>query len=101
MKRFALIFVCLALLNFNAFLAHDALIGGSAEAGKVENGKYFVGHHGHYTEVSRSAYQFSRWHEFSAVIMFVIAFFIAGDMVLSKSQWGNSNWSSRRKSKAK
>jgi hypothetical protein len=82
-------------------MVHDALIGGSAGVGKIENGKYFVGHHGHFTEVSRSAYQFSRWHEFTAGIMFVIALFIILDMVLSKRKWGDMNWGNTRRAKSK
>jgi hypothetical protein len=93
MRRFACIFVCLTLVNVSAWFIHDHLIGGNAGIGKIENGKYYVGSHGHYTEVSREAFQFSRWHEASAVMMFLIAMFILLDMALSKSKWGDSKWS--------
>ena len=40
-------------------------IGGDAVEGKSENGKYFVGHRGIFTEVSHGVYQFSRFHSYS------------------------------------
>jgi hypothetical protein len=101
MKRFACMLVCVGLLNFCAFMAHDSLIGGSAGLGKVENGKYYVGSHGHYTEVSQAAFEFSKWHEVSALLMFLVAMLILMDMIFSKSKWGNFKWSdctSRKKS---
>ncbi len=88
MKNIARIFVWLALLNFFAFMVHDALIGGSADLGKVQDGKYYVASHGHYTEVSRAAFRFSWWHEASAVGMFLIMIPIVLDMTCSKRKWG-------------
>ena len=88
MKLIARVFVCLALLNLFAFMIHDAVIGGSAGIGKVQDGKYYVGSHGHYTEVSRAAFRFSWWHEASAVGMFLITIPIVLDMTLSKRKWG-------------
>jgi len=88
MKLVARIFVCLAVLNCLAFIIHDALIGGSASIGRVENGEYYVGSHGHYTEVSRAAFRSSWWHEASAVGMFLIIIPIVLDMNLSKRKWG-------------
>ena len=88
MKLLARIFVCLAMLNCFAFMIHDALIGGSAGIGRVEDGKYYVGSHGRYTEVSRAAFRFSWWHEASAVGMFLIMIPIVLDMNLSKRKWG-------------
>lgn len=90
MKRVACIFVCLALLNFCAFAVHDGILGGSASIGRVENGRYYVGSHGHYTEVSEAAFRFCWWHEASAVAMFLIAMLIVLDMNLSKRKWGFS-----------
>ena len=88
MKLTARIFVCMAMLNFFAFMIHDALIGGSAGNGKVQAGKYYVGSHGHYTEVSRAAFRFSWWHEASAVGMFLFMIPIVLDMNFSKRPWG-------------
>ena len=88
MKLVARIFVCLAVVNFFAFMIHDALIGGSAGIGRVENGKYYVGSHGRYTEVSRAAFRFSWWHEPSAVGMFLVMILIVLDMNLSKRKCG-------------
>ena len=36
--------------------------GGSASNGKIENGKYYLGEHGTYTEVSEEWFDISLWH---------------------------------------
>jgi hypothetical protein len=44
-----------------ATIAHPLVLGGGADAGKVEDGRYFVGSAGHrYTEVSGAAWRVSR-----------------------------------------
>jgi hypothetical protein len=54
--------VAVALLNFFAFLFVSSKIGGTAVNGYVANGKYFVGEHGVYTEVSRGIWFYSYAH---------------------------------------
>jgi len=90
MKPFIRVLFCLAWLNICAVMVHDGVIGGSAGIGKVENGKYYVGSHGHYTEVSRSAFQFSKWHEWSGAASFLIVFFVMVDLALSKGKQANN-----------
>ena len=90
LKRFAATFVCLTLINICFLMVRDPIIGGSAGLGKIENGKYYVGSHGRYTEVTRNVYLFSRWHEASALIMFIASAFIVLDMQFSKRKWGIS-----------
>ena len=68
-------------------------MGGSAGAGKVENGKYYLGSHGHYTEVTRSTFLTSKGIEGGAILMFLIALLISLDMVFSKRKWGDQKWS--------
>ena len=41
--------VVLAILNFCCFIGSDVVSGGSADAGKVQGGRYYVGEHGRYT----------------------------------------------------
>jgi hypothetical protein len=97
MKPFTRVLFCLALLNVCAFTVHDAVLGGSASIGKVENGTYYVSSHGHYTEVSRSTFQFSKWLALSGVVSFFIAFFIGLDGALSKQKRGDYDSSSRNR----
>ena len=97
--RIACILVCLGFLNINAFMFHNTLIGGSAGLGKVENGKYYVGSHGHYTEVSKSAFQLDKWLEASSMVSILIIFLFGLNMVLSKRNWGDLKWSDCRKRK--
>jgi hypothetical protein len=68
MKRLAYSLIFVAWLNGCSFFIHESVLGGSATNGKIENGHYYVGSHGRYTEVSRSTWQFSRWHEYSAIL---------------------------------
>ena len=44
------------LLVSVAFFGITIPVGGTAQNGKVENGHFFIGQHGHYREVSRTAY---------------------------------------------
>ena len=44
-------FICVA-----AFLPLSTSLGGTAQNGKIEAGRYFLGQHGVYTEVSRTGY---------------------------------------------
>src|SRR5882762_10146722 len=84
MRRFSTIVFVVAWLNGCAFAVHDTVLGGSASNGKVENGKYYVSSHGHYTEVSRSAFEFCKWHEWSAAGLILLALFVGLDGALSK-----------------
>lgn len=97
--RIACILFCLSLLSFCGFEICSGLHGGSASAGKTENGKYYVGEHGHYTEVTRSTFHFSEATESIAVISFLVAFVIALDMVLSKRKWGDLKWNNSNRKK--
>jgi hypothetical protein len=58
-------------LNMTVFFLTSALIGGTAQNGKSENGKFYVGEHSRYTEVSKTMYEFSSAHFFFTIITFV------------------------------
>jgi hypothetical protein len=54
--------VLLGIANFTTFWFATMAMGGSALNGKVEDGHYFLGEHGKYTEVTSRQFQFSAWH---------------------------------------
>jgi hypothetical protein len=85
-KRTATLIALLCWLNGCSFLVHTSIIGGGASNGKIENGKYYVGDHGRYTEVSHSAYRFSWWHELSAAVSILVFMYIALDQSLSRKR---------------
>ncbi len=72
--------VNIGLLNILAFLLVTTFLGGDATNGKVENGHYYVwgvrtlSGRKVYTEVSRFAFTYSKWHFYSlwATLPFVI-----------------------------
>ena len=51
-----------AILNFASFAGIAMKNGGDAINGKQEDGKYYLGDHGNYTEVSKAFFQYSRVH---------------------------------------
>ena len=66
------------LLNFVAFVAIATYLGGDAVNGKVEDGRYYLygmrTEYGHkvYTEVSKSVFDYSRWHIYSLCATFAL-----------------------------
>lgn len=54
-----LFILSLSMLNMlvGIFIVEVFFIGGTALNGKIDSGKYYVGEHGVYTEVSKSTYQ--------------------------------------------
>ena len=57
-----------ASVNFFAFVVVAILIGGDALSGKVEAGRYYLGQHGTYTEVSRGTFLYSGFHATLALV---------------------------------
>jgi hypothetical protein len=51
-----------AIVNFMAFWLVAVSCGGDAWNGYVKDGRYFLGSHGAYTEVSRSFWTYSYYH---------------------------------------
>lgn len=62
----------IALVNWSAFMIADIVMGGSAFAGRIEGGHYFLGDHGSYTEVSRTVFVWSAIHTTSAILGLVL-----------------------------
>ena len=59
-----------AAINFATFIVIAFFIGGDALNGRQLDGHYFLGSHGHYTEVARAVYEYSLIHVGSQFITF-------------------------------
>ena|SRR5215510_5882365 len=68
MQKILRVIALIAMLNFFAFLYGDLIIGGDAINGKIDGGKFFVGDHGKYTEVTEGVYRYSRFHTLSLFV---------------------------------
>lgn len=75
------IIFAVAILNFLLFFLISLFIGGDAFTGKIEDGHYYVGNHGHYTEVSYFVFACSKLHASSVCITHPLA------MVASLVYW--------------
>jgi len=65
-----------------AFFGIEVLMGGTAQNGKVESGRFYIGQHGKYREVSRPVYVASAvgtwvWGAYGLVLIPVGGFFEA------------------------
>lgn len=58
----------IAMLNFLTFWYGALILGGDAGNGKKDGGRFFVGEHGKYTEVTEGVYRYSRLHGFSLLV---------------------------------
>jgi hypothetical protein len=54
--------VVLGVYNFASFMSQTGRLGGDATSGYVQDGHYFVGNHGRYTEVTGEEWEASRTH---------------------------------------
>ena len=64
----------LAWVNFTVYWIVGVCLGGFANIGRVEIGKYFLGSHGRYTEVSEAVFRYSRIHGQSTLITHALMF---------------------------
>jgi hypothetical protein len=64
MRKLTSLLAVLWLVNFGAYLIIATLIGGDAINGHAGLGRYYLAMHGHLTQVSRSVYEYSRWHTY-------------------------------------
>jgi hypothetical protein len=71
-KLLANAFIFASLLNFVVFWTAAVCIGGSAVGGKVDNGKYYLVNHRHYTEVSQAVFEYSQAHSYVTIATFVL-----------------------------
>jgi hypothetical protein len=77
------------IVNFAIYIAIAAWLGGDAINGYSEDERYFVAWHGQATEVSRAAFEYSRWHTYVLLAHFVAAF------VLGLLEWRTTRRLSR------
>ena len=56
------ILASVALLNFASFIVGHFILGGSAMNGYIKDGRYFLGNHGAFVEVSREVWSYSYYH---------------------------------------
>ncbi len=73
MKYFAYMLVVIGILNFISFWIVAGVIGGDAVNGKTVGGRYYVSDHGHDTEVSRSVFDYCRFHAHSVWVTHPLA----------------------------
>ena len=52
----------LVVVNLVVFVSMSIYLGGTAGNGKVDNGHYYLGDHGHYTKVSEAIFNYSNLH---------------------------------------
>jgi len=76
------VFTAATFVNFGVFAFATAYIGGAAQWGKVVDGRYFVGSHGHFTEVSEAVFRYSVWHFHSTWISFLVLLAVAAVLEL-------------------
>ena len=56
-------------------------MGGSADNGKIEGGRFYLGGYGEYTEVSEKVWRFSHWHSRIAKCVWLCWFVGIGSLV--------------------
>ncbi|WP_114226906.1 MULTISPECIES: hypothetical protein [Sphingomonas] len=67
------------IANFILFVTLTFALGGDAINGKREAGRYFLGSHGHYTEVSYATYVYSYAHTLLTFV--IIAVFVGVNLL--------------------
>lgn len=66
------ILVLLTFLDVISFLAANVYFGGDALSGTTSAGRFYVRSHGLLTEVSQTVFVYSKWHERSVWLLFVL-----------------------------
>ena len=87
MKILAYTVMAIGVLNFLSFAIISTYLGGDAQHGKIEDGKYYVGGHGHYSEVSHATFEYSTIHAEWFVVTLPLVF--AGGMILQRQKTKN------------
>ena len=72
-KYLACTLVAIGILNFASYVIVALSLGGDAVNGKTEGGRFYLCEHGHYTEVSRSVFEYSRYHTYSVWVTHPLA----------------------------
>ncbi len=83
-KRLGFAPFAIGAANFLTFTIIAERLGGDAANGKEEAGHYFLAEHGSLTEVSKSIFDYSRFHAYSVWIthrLAIIGIVVGGAMV--------------------
>ncbi len=65
--------IIIGFVNFYWFIIESLVQGGDALNGKIQNGLYFFGMHGTYTEVSKNTWEWSHFHALSVIFTMAMA----------------------------
>jgi|GEM_PF-6498294 hypothetical protein len=76
--KWLLILAIIAFVNFFSFMGIDLYLSGSALNGKQENGKFYLGEHGRYKEVSEQVFEYSKIHSYSIFVTHGLVFLLGG-----------------------
>jgi len=87
--------ILIAMLNFIAFWYGALILGGDAVNGKEEGGRFFLGSHGKYTEVTEGVYRYSRFHVLSLWVTHSLGM-VAGFILLWRKDPFITNHTKRR-----
>lgn len=71
-----------ALVNFIVFMALAGHFGGDALSGRIDEGRYFLGSHGHYSEVSETIFCYSKIHSISVIVTHSLMFISAAVFII-------------------
>jgi hypothetical protein len=85
----------IAMLNFFAFWYGALILGGDAFNGKEDGGRFFIGEHGKYTEVTEGGYKISRFHVLSLWVTHPLGM-VAGLILLWRKDPGTVGSRDRR-----
>jgi len=83
------------MLNFFAFWYGALILGGDAFNGKEDGGRFFIGEHGKYTEVTEGVYKYSRFHVLSLWVTHPLGM-VAGLILLWRKDPFITNHNKRR-----
>jgi len=79
------VLVALAPFNFLLYVIIAESIGGDAINGKVDVGRYYLGRHGGYREVSHAVFTYSKLHTYVLWAHYLL-FFITGAVLEIKER---------------
>jgi hypothetical protein len=60
------------IANFVLYAFIASWLGGDAFNGHSSGGHYYLAMHGHLTEVSRTAFEYSLWHTYVLIAHFIV-----------------------------
>jgi hypothetical protein len=79
-KQIAAIVLLLSLANIFLAIFVGVVLGGSAEHGKIESGRYYIGDRGNYREVPHWVWVYSKIHMTSMFICVALWFLAYGTL---------------------